>query len=99
MKGHLVHHAYRDLAEHLSTIERYTAVSAARAIEDGVVARWWDVVFRPPLHFAKAYLLKVGFLDGLRGWCVAWLGAIYVLLKWIRIYLGGRDEPPGGMRL
>ena len=86
--GDLLHRPYRDLGEHLRTIDRYTATSAAGLRAAGVRARWWDLLLRPPLHFVKAYLLKAGFRDGPRGLLVASLGAVYVLLKWTRVRLG-----------
>ena len=91
LSGDLIHHPYRSLSDHLSTIDRYTARHAEVARARGVTAQWWDVLLRPPLHFVKAYLLKRGFLDGVRGGCVAGLGATYVLVKWLRLYLP--EEP------
>ncbi len=93
LRGHLQHHPFRSLSEHLRTIDRYTATAADRAMAAGRRARWWDVVFRPPLHFAKAMLLRAGFADGLRGWALAGLGATYVLLKWTRIALRIPGQP------
>ncbi|MFT5683142.1 MAG: glycosyltransferase involved in cell wall biosynthesis [Myxococcota bacterium] len=87
ISGDIIHHPYRSLSDHLSTIDRYTARHVEVARQRGVTAGWWDVVLRPPLHFVKAYLLKRGFLDGMRGWCIAGLGATYVLVKWTRLYL------------
>ncbi|MDP6931470.1 MAG: hypothetical protein QGG40_01080, partial [Myxococcota bacterium] len=90
----LHHHPYRNLGEHLQTIDRYSARAAEVALAGGRVGHWWDVVLRPPLHFVKALLLRAGFLDGVRGWAVAGLGACYVLVKWARIYGGGRRGWP-----
>ena len=87
LSGDILHHPYRSLSDHLSTIDRYTARHVEVALGRGVRARWWDVILRPPLHFIKAILLKRGFLDGVRGWCIAGLGATYVLVKWTRLYL------------
>lgn len=92
LPGPLDHHPYRDLGEHLATIDRYSAIAAARMRADGVRARWWDLVFRPPLHFVNAFLLRAGFLDGARGLSVAGLGATYVLLKWSRLFLAERGQ-------
>jgi glycosyltransferase involved in cell wall biosynthesis len=82
LAGDLLHHPYRDLGEHLATIDRYTRrfaeVSTARA-------RWWDLVFRPPWRFVRGYLLQAGFLDGRAGLTVAWLGARYTATKWWRL--------------
>ena len=88
----LHHHPYRDLGDHLATIDRYSARSAEVALAAGRRARWWDVALRPPLHMVDALLLRAGWLDGTRGFCVAGLGATYVLLKWGRLWLA-RQEP------
>ncbi|MCK6506570.1 glycosyltransferase family 2 protein [Myxococcota bacterium] len=87
LEGDLVHHPYRSLGEHLATIDRYTAIAAAELAAAGTRAGWADVALRPLLHFVKAYLLKAGFRDGVRGLCLAWLGASYVALKWGRRHL------------
>jgi glycosyltransferase involved in cell wall biosynthesis len=88
LRGVLEHHPYRSIAEHLRTVGEYSHIASARLAEEGVRAHWWDLAFRPPLHFAKAFLWKRGFLDGARGLIVAALGAVQVLLKWGRLYLG-----------
>ncbi|MEC7948214.1 MAG: glycosyltransferase family 2 protein [Myxococcota bacterium] len=92
LSGDLLHVPYRNFGEHLRTIDQYAATSAAGLRADGVEARWWDLLLRPPLHFVKGYLLRAGFRDGTRGLLVAVLGAVYVLLKWSRVRLG--EEGP-----
>jgi glycosyltransferase involved in cell wall biosynthesis len=87
LEGALHHLPYRDLSEHLATIERYTALFVAGCLSEGRRAHWWDIAFRPPLHLFKAIVLKAGFLDGVRGLCVAGLGTAHVLLKWGRLYM------------
>lgn len=83
LEGALHHEPYRDLGEHLATIDRYSALFAEESTQR---ARLHDVVLRPPLHFVASYLLRLGFLDGLVGLQLAWLGSVYVLLKWARLY-------------
>ncbi len=84
--GDILHVPYRDLSEHLSTIDRYSRVHAEALAKRGELSRWWDVVGRPPLHFVDAYLLRAGFLDGIPGFAVAGLGATHVMLKWLRLW-------------
>jgi len=87
LQGDILHVPYRDLGEHLDTIDRYTRIHASALAARGVRARWWDVTLRPPLHFVDAYLLRRGFLDGVAGFAVAGLGSTHVLLKWTRLWL------------
>ena len=94
LSGDILHHPYRDLSDHLSTIDRYSRIQADTMAARGVRARWWDVAFRPPLHFADAFLLRRGFLDGMSGFAVAGLGSTYVLCKWFRIWHGAGSPAP-----
>jgi glycosyltransferase involved in cell wall biosynthesis len=85
LRGEIRHEPYRTLWEHLSTIDRYTAISARTLAARGVRARPWDVWLRPPLHFVDATLRRGAWRDGLDGIAVAALGAAYVYLKWSRL--------------
>ncbi|MCP4807550.1 MAG: glycosyltransferase family 2 protein [Proteobacteria bacterium] len=84
LSGTLQHDPYRDLGEHLATIDRYSALFAEHSTRR---ARLIDVVFRPPLHFVASFLLRRGFQDGIAGLQLAWLGSLHVLLKWSRRYV------------
>lgn len=100
LSGELQHHAYRDLQDHLATIDRYTAIMARGMHERGRRARLTDLVVRPPARFWRSYVWKRGFLDGWRGLLVAYLAAHYVRLKYARLLVLQRatatgDRPPG----
>ncbi|MFM2246884.1 MAG: hypothetical protein RL071_2958 [Pseudomonadota bacterium] len=81
LRGPLHHHPYRDLGEHLRTIDRYTALAAAGLRRRGP---GWGGWLRPWAHLFKALVLKGGVLDGQRGLSLALLGAAAVSLKWQR---------------
>lgn len=87
LAGDIVHVPYRDLSEHLRTIDRYSRIHADAMRRRGQRARWWDVVARPPLHFVNAFLLRRGFLDGVPGFAVAALGSTHTMCKWLRLWL------------
>jgi len=96
--GDLLHHPYRDFADHLRTIERYSTTQAELLFEDGRRAHVRDLVLRPPWRFFRFYLLERGFLDGWRGFVMACLAAYYVRLRWIKLWLLAREKqlvPPG----
>jgi glycosyltransferase involved in cell wall biosynthesis len=91
LPGDIGHIPYRDMAEHLRTIDRYTAISARSLAARGVRARRRDLLLRPPLRFVDAYLLRAGFLDGGPGLALAGLGAAYTGLKWGRLWKAQRS--------
>ena len=87
LTGELMHDPYRDLSEQLRSIDRYARLFVDDAIANNRKAATWDVVLRPMAHLAKALLIRRGVLDGIRGFCLAILGAAAVMLKWGMLYL------------
>jgi glycosyltransferase involved in cell wall biosynthesis len=98
LRGALLHHPYRDFADHLATIERYTSTAAQRLHEKGRRARLLDILLRPPWRFLRFYVLERGFLEGWRGLVMAYLAAHYVRLKYLKLWLLERgselQDPP-----
>src|SRR5262252_5307206 len=64
LRGELEHYAYRDISEHLATIEHYTTLAARQMFEEGQRASTWQLAVHPQLVFLRNYLLKGGFRDG-----------------------------------
>ena len=85
LSGDLIHIPYRNLLEHLKTIDRYTALSAAQLRAQGKRARWIDLWLRPLWRFFSAFVLAGGWKDGLPGLMLAILGSFYCALKWARV--------------
>jgi len=90
LDGDLMHDPYRNLSEQLLSIDRYAKLFVEDAKASGRSARVSDVILRPVLHFVKALLVRGGVRDGVRGWCLAGLGAAGVMLKWGLLYLEER---------
>jgi glycosyltransferase involved in cell wall biosynthesis len=90
LEGEIRHTPYRDLAEHLATIDRYSRTHALALAERGCRAWPWDPFVRPVLHFVDAALWRAAWKDGAEGMIVALLGAAHVHLKWARL----REQRP-----
>ncbi|MCA1584020.1 MAG: glycosyltransferase family 2 protein [Acidobacteria bacterium] len=86
LRGELLHYAYRDIAHHLQTIDRYTTLAAHEMHESGRRAGWLDVVVRPRLAFFRNYVLRGGFRDGMAGLIVSTMNAQYVGLKFAKLW-------------
>lgn len=87
LAGDLLHWPYRDLSEHLATIDQYTTIMARGLFERGVRAGWGDLLLRPLVRFLRFYVLKLGFLEGWRGLWLACVAAHYVRLKYAKLLL------------
>ena len=87
LRGELQHHPYRNLEEHLATIDSYTTIMARELHDAGRRARLSDLVLRPPARFLVYYLVRGGWLDGWRGLLMAYLAAHYVRLKYAKLWI------------
>jgi glycosyltransferase involved in cell wall biosynthesis len=87
LRGNLLHLPYRDLADHLATIDRYTTLRAEELASRGRSARITDWTLRPLWRFLRFYFIEAGCLDGWRGLLLAQLAAHYVRLKYAKLWL------------
>lgn len=86
LRGELLHYAYRDLADHLQTMDRYTTLAARQMFEEGRRAGWLDLATHPPAAFLRNYVLRGGFRDGVPGLIVSAMNARYVGLKFAKLW-------------
>jgi glycosyltransferase involved in cell wall biosynthesis len=91
LRGELLHRPYRTLGEHLETIDSYTTIMARGLRERGRRAGAFDLAVRPAVRFVRFYVLKLGFLEGWRGFFLACLAAHYVRLKYAKLLLLERE--------
>jgi glycosyltransferase involved in cell wall biosynthesis len=86
LAGRLEHRNYRDLSDHLQTIDRFSARLARSMHEEGVRFRLRDLLLRPPGRFLKGYVARQGFRRGLPGFLVSASTAYYVFLKYAKLW-------------
>lgn len=82
----LFHYTYRNLADHLDTMNRFSSISAQAKYESGSRFRWGDLLLRPFFRFIKGYFLKAGFLDGRRGLIIALISSFGVAMKYAKLW-------------
>lgn len=86
LAGELEHYSYRDLADHLERVQRWSS-QAARALQArGRHVHWWDLVLRPLWRALRGYALRRGFLDGVPGLVIAFANGAYVFLKYAKLW-------------
>jgi glycosyltransferase involved in cell wall biosynthesis len=86
LRAELQHFAYRDLAHHLQTMDRYTTLAAKQMFEEGRRAGLVDLLIHPPAAFFRNYVLRGGFRDGVPGLIVSAMNARYVGLKFAKLW-------------
>jgi len=86
LRGELQHYAYRDIADHLETIDRYTTLAARQMREAGRRTSLLEIAVHPPLAFLRNYVARGGFRDGATGFVVSRMNAYYVFLKFAKLW-------------
>lgn len=92
LAGVLRHTNYRDLSEHIATIDRFSSHQAREMHEEGVHFRLRDLLLRPAGRFLKGYVLRRGFAKGLPGFLVSVSTAYYVFMKYAKLWELERAE-------
>lgn len=82
----LFHYTYTDISNHLSTLNRFTSISAIGKHKQG--RHFWltDLLFRPVFRFIRCYFIKRGFLDGVPGLIVATFASFGVFVKYAKLW-------------
>jgi (heptosyl)LPS beta-1,4-glucosyltransferase len=86
LTGELQHYPYRDLADHMETIDRYTTLAARQMHDAAQRATAVDLVLHPPLAFLRNYLVHGGFRDGTAGFIISAMNSYYVFLKFAKLW-------------
>ena len=86
LRSELQHYAYRDIADHLETIDRYSTDAARQMHETGARGGLLHIAGHPPLAFLRNYVVRGGILDGIPGFIISVLNSYYVFLKFAKLW-------------
>lgn len=86
LKHPLHHFSYRNIDDHIQRINRFTSISSAELRKDGQRWRLADALLRPAIRFFRSYVVKRGFMEGFAGFYVAVTAAVYVFLKYAKLW-------------
>ena len=86
LRGDLEHYSYRSLSDQVQRIQKFSDEAADSMYREHRRFRLLDLCERPAARFFRAYVLKRGFLDGMPGFIVAVATAIYVFLKYAKLW-------------
>jgi glycosyltransferase involved in cell wall biosynthesis len=84
LRAPILHFSYRDIADHVDTMNRFSTRGAAQLAPSPLTVLR---MFTHPLwRFVNFYILRGGFLEGGPGLYAAMTAAFYVFLKYAKVY-------------
>jgi len=88
----ILHYTDPTLEHYLNKFNRYTTLAAQQMYSEGKKVCLGKSVFNPPATFIRMYFLKLGFLDGMHGFLLCSLSAMYVLVKYAKLFFLKYDK-------
>jgi len=85
LRGAIHHFTYRDIADHMARINKFSELGAQKLYARRKKCRWYHLLFLPSARFLKSYILKGGFLDGFAGLVIAVLNGCSVFVRYAKL--------------
>ena len=76
LKNHMLHFAYENIEEFITKQNRYSSLNKKNRVLKAIFSPYWT--------FLKIYFLRLGFLEGWRGFVIAKLYAHYTFWKYVK---------------
>jgi glycosyltransferase involved in cell wall biosynthesis len=82
LSGDIIHFSVENTNHHARMIqERYAPLGAQKMLEDGRTTSRLKTPLSTWFAFFRSYVLKLGFLDGFPGFCIAFFSAYHTFMK------------------
>ena len=85
LKGYLEHYSFNDTREYATKMIHSAMITAQKYHDQGKQFAFFKLLFSPVFSFIKTYFLKLGFLDGYKGWLIAVTSMYYTFIKYARL--------------
>ncbi|QYM77842.1 glycosyltransferase family 2 protein [Horticoccus luteus] len=94
LRGDLHHYSFPTLASHVSKINAFAELFVRQRQDQGTRFSLFPVIVRPFWRFFRAYVIKLGFLDGFPGFYIASATAFSAFVRYSRLYEVDHAAPP-----
>ncbi|WP_299429682.1 glycosyltransferase family 2 protein [uncultured Maribacter sp.] len=81
-KNKLIHYSYKDYNDYKNKMIKYGKMKAKEEFDKNKKAHFYHFIFRPLYKFVNHYILRLGFLDGIKGIKICYLNALGVYSRY-----------------
>ena len=85
LTGALLHYSYHSISEHILQLNHFTNIGAQEAFARGKKAPLYKIFVNPIWKFVYSYFLRLGFLDGYKGFLVCAISAFATFTKYVKL--------------
>jgi len=81
----ILHYSYDTMEDYLERFNKYTTQGAIDCEVKNKRSSIFKIIFSPFFTFFKMYFLKLGFLDGVEGFVLSVMSAVYPMIKYFKL--------------
>ena len=85
LRADLFHYSNENIDQMLSKIEVVSTIFVRQCQTRKRRTNWADLAIRPFWKFFRAYVLRLGFLDGWPGYFIAWVNAFSTVARYAKV--------------
>ena len=88
LQSPLLHYTYDDIADQLSTMNRFSSISSenGKILAKSPAELLWRMLLHPPFRFVRCYFMRRGFMDGIAGLVIAVTIAFGTFIKYAKVW-------------
>lgn len=86
LKGDILHWTYQSYSEFNKKTEYFSTIAAKAYFDKGKKSSFFKIWFNPTWAFFKAYIIRLGFLDGINGYVICAQTANITFLKYTKLW-------------
>jgi glycosyltransferase involved in cell wall biosynthesis len=92
LRSNLLHYTGESIDKMVSKIAPYSNDFVENFKQSGKAPSVLDLGFRPFYRFFRAYILRLGFLDGWQGYFIAWSSAFAAAVRYSKTFAEAQNE-------
>jgi len=85
LRSNLLHYSNESIDQFVGKMEYISTVFVRQCQAQGRRVRWTDLAVRPFWKFFRAYVIRLGFLDGWPGYLIAWANALSTVVRYTKV--------------
>lgn len=85
LKGDLLHYTVSSVREYIGQVNKFSSIQATELLQRKQGVSFFHLYIKPPYKFILAYIFRLGFLDGWRGFCIAAGQAWGIYLRYVKM--------------